>query len=168
MRKDERWICLDCGRNTFEGRGDYYFLRNRLWRQLVPRHERHAMICLTYIERRLGRPLKSDDFRKATDEESDLQDQPMQKEDYEYLESLSADTLQAIDSAMINFVTSSPRKVIAIVRYMVEESSEEIPWLPDWFVLDRVAGLVDARALVVVTEGTDLRFDVVKAPNRNP
>jgi len=124
------------------------------------------MICLTCIERR-GRPLKSDDFRKATDEESDLQDQPMQKEDYEYLESLSADTLQAIDSAMINFVTSSPRKVIAIVRYMVEESSEEIPWLPDWFVLDRVAGLADARALVVVTEGTDLRFDVVKA-NRNP
>ena len=168
MRKDERWLCLDCGKNTFEGREDYYFLRNRLWRQLVPRHERHGMICRTCIERRLGRPLTSEDFRKATDDESDLQDQPMQEEDYEYIEHLSADTLAAIDSAMIKFVSISARKVIAIVRYMVEESSEEIPWLPDWFLFDRVAELIDARALVVVTEGEDPRFDVVKAPNRNP
>jgi hypothetical protein len=49
------------------------------------------------------------------------------------------------------------------MRYMVEESSAEIPWLPDWFFLDRVAELIDAHALVVVTEGEDLRFDVVKA-----
>jgi len=168
MRKDERWLCLDCGKNTFEGREDYYFLRNRLWRQLVPRRERHGMICRNCIERRLGRPLTPDDFRKATDDESDPQDQPMQEEDYEYIEHLSADTLAAIDSAMIEFVSISARKVIAIVRYMVEESSEEIPWLPDWFLCDRVAELIDARALVVVTEGKDARFDVVKAPNRNP
>jgi len=168
MRKDERWLCLDCGKNTFEGREDYYFLRNRLWRQLVPRRERHGMICRNCIERRLGRPLTPDDFRKATDDESDPQDQPMQEEDYEYIEHLSADTLAAIDSAMIEFVSISARKVIAIVRYMVEESSEEIPWLPDWFLFDRVAELIDARALVVVTEGKDARFDVVKAPNRNP
>ena len=168
MRKDERWLCLDCGKNTFEGREDYYFLRNRLWRQLVPRHERHGMICRTCIERRLGRPLTSEDFRKATDDESDPEDQPMGKEDYEYVELLSTDTLEAIDSAMINFVSTSERKVIAIVRYMVERSPEEIPWLPDWFVFDRVAELVDAHALVVVTEGEDPRFDVVKAPNRNP
>jgi hypothetical protein len=82
MRKDERWLCLDCGKNTFEGREDYYFPRNRLWRQLVPRHERHGMICRICIERRLGRPLTSEDFRKATDDESDPQDQPMGKEDY--------------------------------------------------------------------------------------
>ena len=36
--------------------------------------------------------------------------------------------------------------------------------LPDWFFLDRVAELIDAHALVVVTEGEDLRFDVVKTP----
>jgi hypothetical protein len=65
---------------------------------------------------------------------------------------------------MVNFVSSRPRKVGAIMRYMVEESSAEIPWLPDWFFLDRVAELINARALVVVTEGEDLRFDVVKAP----
>jgi hypothetical protein len=67
MNKDERWLCLDCGKNTFESRDDWYFLRNRLWRQLVPRQQRHAMICRACIERRLGRQLRSDDLRKATD-----------------------------------------------------------------------------------------------------
>jgi hypothetical protein len=116
MRKDERWLCLDCGKNTFEGRDDWYFLRNRIWRQLVPRHERHGMICRTCIERRLGRPLRSDDFRQATDDESDPEDQPMQKEDYGIIDSLSPQTLHAIDSAMVDFVSSYPRKVIAIMR----------------------------------------------------
>ena len=85
----------------------------------------------------------------------------MQKEDYGIIDSLTPQTLHAIDSAMINFVSSRPRRVIAIVRYMVEESSAAIPWLPDWFFLDRVAELTDAHALVVVSEGKDLRFDVV-------
>jgi hypothetical protein len=164
MNKDERWLCLDCGKNTFEGRDDWYFLRNRLWRRLVPRQQRHAMICRACIERRLGRQLTSDDFRKATDDESDPEDQPMQKQDYGIIDSLTPQMLQAIDSAMVNFVSSCPRKVIAIMRYMFEKPPAEIPWLPDWFFLDRVAELIDAHALVVVTEGEDLRFDVVKTP----
>jgi hypothetical protein len=164
MNKDERWLCLDCGKDTFKDRDDWYFLRNRLWRQLVPRHQRHGMICRACIERRLGRPLTSDDFRKTSDDELDPEDQPMKKEDYGIIDSLTSQTLHAIDSAMVNFVSSRPRKVGAIMRYMVEESSAEIPWLPDWFFLDRVAELIDARALLVVTEGEDLRFDVVKAP----
>src|SRR5262249_16901647 len=68
----------------------------------------------------------------------------------------------------IKFVSSRPRKVIAIVRYMVEESSAAIPWLPDWFFLDRVAELIDSHAMVVVTEGEDLRFDVVAAATGLP
>jgi|HubBroStandDraft_1064217.scaffolds.fasta_scaffold00166_2 hypothetical protein len=52
---------------------------------------------------------------------------------------------------------------IAIMRYMLEESSAEIPSLPDWFFPDRVEELIDAHALVVVTEGEDQRFDVIKA-----
>src|SRR5882672_2570373 len=97
MNKDERWLCLDCGKNTFEGQEDWYFLRNRLWRQLVPRHERHGMICRACIERRLGRQLTSDDFRKATDDESDPEDQPMQKQDYGIIDSLTPQMLQAIE-----------------------------------------------------------------------
>src|SRR5215470_15133418 len=163
MNDHRRWLCLDCSKNTFEHRDDWYFLRNRLWRQLVPRSQRHGMICRACIERRLGRRLTPDDFRKASDDESAPEDRPMQKEDYGIVDSLTPETLLAIDSAMIKFVSSRPRKVIAIVRYMVEESSAAIPWLPDWFFLDRVAELIDSRAMVVVTEGEDLRFDVVTA-----
>lgn len=154
---------MDCGKNTFENRDDWYFLRNRLWRQLVSRDQRHGMICRVCIERRLGRPLTPGDFRQATDDESAPEDKPMQREDYGIIDSLTPQSLQAIDSAMIDFVSSRPRKVIAIVRYMAEEYSAAIPYLPDWFYLDRVAELIDAHALVVVAEGEDLRFDLVKA-----
>jgi len=164
MNKDERWLCLDCGKNTFKDREDWYFLRNRLWRQLVPRHQRHGMICRACIERRLDRPLTSDDFQKASDDMSDREDQPMQEGDYGIIDSVTPQMVQAIDSAMINFVSLRPRKVVAIMRYMLEESSAEIPWLPDWFFLDRVAELIDARALVVVTEAESLLSNVVKAP----
>lgn len=163
MNDIRRWLCLDCGKNTFENKDDWYVLRNRLWRQLVSRDQRHGMICRACIERRLGRLLAPGDFRKSTDDESAPEDQPMQREDYGIIDSLTPQTLQAVDSAMIALVSSRPRKVIAIVRYMVEEHSTTIPWLPDWFYLDRVAELIDAHALVVVAEGKDLRFDVVTA-----
>src|SRR5581483_7432751 len=132
MNDNRRWLCLDCGKNTFEHGDDWYFLRNRLWRQLVPREQRHGMICRACVERRLGRQLMPDDFRKATDDESTPEDRPMQKEDYGIIDSLTPQMLQAIDSAMINFVSSRPRNVIVIVRHMIEEPCAAIPWLPDW------------------------------------
>jgi hypothetical protein len=163
VTNDSNWLCLDCGKNTFESKEDYYFLRNRLWRQLVPREQRHGMICRACIERRLGRPLTSEDFRRATDDESDPADQPMREDDYGIIDSLTPQMLQAIDSAMIGFASLRPRKVTAIVRYIVEESSAAIPGLPDWFYTDRIGELIDDRALVVVAAGSDLRFHVVRA-----
>ncbi len=163
MNDIRRWLCLDCGKNTFENRDDYYFLRNRLWRQLVPKDQRHGMICRACIERRLGQPLTLEDFRRATDDESDPDDRPMQEEDYGIIDSITPHMLQAIDSAIIEFVSSRPRRVTTIVRYMFEESCAAIPGLPDWFYMDRVGKLIDVRALIVVSEGEDLRFDVVTA-----
>jgi hypothetical protein len=90
----------------------------------------------------------------------------MQKEDYRIIDSLTPQTLQAIDSAMVKFVCSRPRKVGAIVRYMLEDSSAEIPWLPDWLFFDRVEELISAQTSVVVTEGKDVRFDLVTVPIR--
>lgn len=121
------------------------------------------MICRTCIERRLGRPLTSDDFRKATDDESAPEDQPMREEDYGIIDSLTPEMLQAIDSAMIGFLASRPRKVVAVVRHIVEESTAGIPGLPDWFYMDRIGELIEAGSLIVVTEGEDLRFHVVTA-----
>jgi hypothetical protein len=156
-----RWLCLDCGKDTFEHKEDWYLLRNRLWRQLVPRELRHGMICRTCIEGRLGRPLTSDDFRKATDDESAPEDQPMREEDYGIIDSLTPEMLQAIDSAMIGVLASRPHKVVAVVRHIVEESTAAVPGLPDWFYMDRIAELIEAGSLIVVTEGGDLRFHVV-------
>jgi hypothetical protein len=77
------WLCLDCDKDTFKDNEDYYFLRNRLWRSLVPREERHGMLCRACVERRLGRPLAPEDFlTSATDDASDPEDRPMQREDY--------------------------------------------------------------------------------------
>jgi hypothetical protein len=82
MDNNRRWLCLDCGKNTLKGNDDYYFLKDRLWRQLVPRDQRHGMICRPCIERRLGRPLASEDFKRETDDQAE--DQPMKEEDYKW------------------------------------------------------------------------------------
>lgn len=163
-----RWLCLDCGRDTFEQKDDWYFLRNRLWRQLVPREQRHGMICRACIERRLGRPLTSDDLRKATDEESAPKDQPMREEDYGIIDSLTPEMLQAIDSSMIGFLASRPGKVVTVVCHMLEESTTGVPGLPDWFYMDRIAELIETGSLKVVAEGEDLRYHVVTAAGGLP
>jgi hypothetical protein len=119
MDHNRRWLCLDCGRNTFEGNENYYFLRDRLWRKLVPREQRHGMICRSCIERRVGRPLVSEDFESGTDDQSgDPEDRPMRDEDYGIYDSLTPLMRQDIDSAIIEFAASRPRKVIAIALYM--------------------------------------------------
>jgi hypothetical protein len=150
MDNNRRWICLDCDRNTFEGNENYYFLKDRLWRQLVPREQRHGMICRACIERRLGRPLASEDFKRETDDHSE--DQPMTEEDYGIYESLTPHIRQTIDSAIVEFATSRPRKVTAIVLYMYEQTPAPIPALHDWFYLDRVAELIDDGVLRVARQ----------------
>ena len=122
------------------------------------------MLCRACVEHRLGRPLAPEDFRSAApNDESDPEDQPMQREDYGIIDSLTPEMLHAIGSAMIGFVSSSPRKVTAVVRYMLEESSAALPGLPDWFYMDRIGELIEDRALVVVAEGEDQRFHIVAA-----
>jgi hypothetical protein len=122
------------------------------------------MICRACIERRVGRPLVSEDFKSATDDQSgDPEDQPMRDEDYGIYDTLTPHMRQTIDSAIIEFVGSRPRKVIAIALYMYEQAPAPIPALHDWFYMDRIAELIDLGDLRVVTEGRDLRFHIVKA-----
>ena len=166
MDHNRRWLCLDCGRNTFEGNENYYFLQDRLWRKLVPREQRHGMICRACIERRLGRPLVSEDFKRETNDQSE--DQPMKEEDYGIYDSLTPHMRQAIDSAIIEFVASRPRKVFAIVLYMYEHAPPPIPAVHEWFYVERIAELIDDGELRVVTEGKDLRFHIVIAARSLP
>jgi hypothetical protein len=87
----------------------------------------------------------------------------MQEEDYGIIDSLTPQMLHAIDSAMIASTSSRPRKAIAIVSYILDSSSAAIPGLPDWFYFDRIGELVEQGVLVVVAEGEDSRFHLVKA-----
>jgi hypothetical protein len=145
---------LDCGKDTLKNNEDYYFLRNRLWRRLVPREERHGMLCRACVERRLGRALVPEDFRNGqVDDESDPEDQPMREDDYGIYDSLTPETLQAIDSAIMGFVSSGPRKLRAVADYLLfEEPSAAIPALHDWFYRDRIEELIEDGVLVVVAE----------------
>jgi hypothetical protein len=100
MDQNPRWLCLDCGRNTFEGHENYYFLKDRLWRKLVSKEQRHGMICRACIERRLGRPLVSEDFKSETDDQSE--DQPMREEDYGIYDSLTPQVRQPSTAQLSN------------------------------------------------------------------
>jgi hypothetical protein len=160
-----RWLCLDCSKNTFENNEDYYFLRNRLWRRLVPREERHGMLCRACMERRLGRPLVPEDFLNGLAyDESDPEDQPMTRDDYGIYDALTPETLQAIDAAIIGFVSSGPRKIGAVAHYMLfEEPSAAIPALHDWFYRDRIEELIEDGVLVVVANGRNWWSQLVTA-----
>jgi hypothetical protein len=169
MDHNRRWLCLDCGRNAFEGNENFYSLKNRPWRKLVPREQRHGMICKVCIERRLGRPLVSEDFKSAIDDQSgNREDQPMGEEDYGIYDSLTPRMRQAIDSAIIEFVASRPRKGITIALNMYEQAPPPIPSLHDRFDMDRIAELIDDGELHVVTEGKDLRSHIVQTATSIP
>jgi hypothetical protein len=55
--------CLDCGIDTV-AIGEYpYYLRDALWRRVVP--SGRGMLCLDCLEVRLGRPLRQKDFHEG-------------------------------------------------------------------------------------------------------
>jgi Protein of unknown function len=164
IQRSRNWLCLDCGKDTFVNNEDYYMLRNRLWRQLVSREQRHGMLCRACVAVRLGRPLTPADFRTGeADDGPDPEDRPMQPEDYGLIEALTPEMLQAIDSAIIEFLSARPRRVINVVGHILDESSAAIPGLPDWFYFDRVGELIDRGQLQLVREGEEFRFDWVQA-----
>jgi hypothetical protein len=114
----------------------------------------------------LGRPLVSEDFKRETDDQSE--DQPMREEDYGIYDSLTPQMRQGIDSAIIEFVASRPRKVTAIVLYRYGQAPAPIPALHDWFYMEHIAEMKYDGALRVVTEGKDLRFHMVRAAGHYP
>lgn len=164
---DSNWLCLDCGKNTLGSRADYYMLRNRLWRQLVPRDQRHRMLCLACVEIRLGRPLVPDDFlqHSSVDDESDPEDAPTDDADCGIMDSLSLKVLEAIDAALLSCASSRPRKVGAIVGITMSRSPAAIPSLPDSFYIERIGAMIESGALTVVQRGERPVDWVVSGPS---
>jgi hypothetical protein len=116
-----KWHCLDCGVNTLHT-DDYYMLRNKIWRQIVPREQRHGMLCLACMANRLGRPLSPSDFLKDNPniDKSDPEEAPMDLEDYGIIDALTPEVLGAIDEGLIaELVPGGTRKVAAMIgRFM--------------------------------------------------
>src|SRR5580658_8479440 len=134
--RDSNWLCLDCSKDTFD---EYYGVRNYLWRRAVNRSQRHGMLCLSCLERRLGRVLRLEDFkypkgeylaellarRPASDcpnisfepsERSDeaLDDSPMDRDDYGLIDDLTPEAIGQIDAAFMALATLKPRKVAPV------------------------------------------------------
>jgi hypothetical protein len=155
---ERRWLCLDCGKNTLHG-NDYYMLRNNLWRQLVPREQRHGMLCLSCVSERLGRTLQPEDFQEQNHaiDESDPVEQPMTLEDYGIIDTLTPAMLADIDRGLIDEVSSTrARKVARMIGEYMGSSSIAVPGLPDHFYLLRIEHMVDSGVLVVSKEAEDL------------
>jgi hypothetical protein len=146
-------LCLDCGKNTFLSDDDYYMLRNKLWRQLVPREQRHGMLCLACVSRRLGRPLKPEDFSNGSEDLSDPDERPMDWDDYGIIDTLTPAMLAAIDQGLIADVSSSrPRKVAWMIGNFMMRSPAAVPGLYDYFYLVRLEHMLDSGVLVVSKE----------------
>lgn len=142
--RDSNWLCLDCSKDTFD---EYYGVRNHLWRRAVDRSQRHGMLCLSCLERRLGRFLRLEDFKPPVSEhvakflaqrptsddptfsiegsgQSDeaFDDSPMDWDDYGLIDELTPDAIGQIDAALRSLATAKPKKVAAIIGRVMEYS----------------------------------------------
>ena len=163
-----KWHCLDCGVNTLHT-DDYYMLRNKIWRQIVPREQRHGMLCLACMANRLGRPLSPSDFLKDNPniDKSDPEEAPMDLEDYGIIDALTPEALAAIDEGLIaDLETGGTRKVAAMIGRFIQSSPAAVSGLPDYFYLLRVEQMIDSGKLIVVEEREHLmRSSVRRVPS---
>jgi hypothetical protein len=161
---------------------EYYAVHDHIWRRAVERSQRHGMLCLSCLERRLGRGLQPEDFKAApvnakvaqflaqrpasaipivpaADASTcvEFDDSPMGWDDYGIIDEIAADAdkLSQIDAALISLVTAKPRKVAGIIGRTLA-SPAHVPGLPDVFYLERVRLLVEAGVLEVVGDLDDL------------
>lgn len=56
---DNKWLCKDCGKDTFIERKDYYMVTHDLWYKFGVGN---GMLCMDCIENRIGRKLTKSDI----------------------------------------------------------------------------------------------------------
>jgi Protein of unknown function len=183
--RDAHWLCLDCSKDTSD---EYYGVHNYIWRRAVDRSQRHGMLCLSCLERRLGRFLRPEDFKSVpvngpiaqflaqrsssdnvispVDKEgqiAEFDDSPMGWDDYGLIDELTADTLREIDAALMSQAAIKPRKVAGVIGRTLG-SSAHVPGLPDYFYLERIRLLVERGALKFVGDVDELMKGEVHLP----
>jgi DNA-directed RNA polymerase subunit RPC12/RpoP len=58
------FLCMDCGKDIYKS-NEYYTLLNKVWHRICPTDWK-GILCLTCVEKRLGRKLHRDDFLRCT------------------------------------------------------------------------------------------------------
>ena len=157
-----KWHCLDCGVNTLRT-DDYYMLRNKIWRQIVPREQRHGMLCLACMANRLGRPLSPSDFLKDNPNiESPTLKKGQGLDDYGIIDALTPEVLGAIDEGLIaELETGGTRKVAAMIGRFMQSSPAAVLGLPDYYLF-RVEQMIGSGNLIVVEEHEHLMRSSVR------
>ena len=52
--------CVDC-----KGKGEAFFIKNDIWYKYIPKSKQRGIICLSCLEKRIGRKLKKSDFQTS-------------------------------------------------------------------------------------------------------
>ena len=148
---------MDCSTDLLAPGADYRSIRNELWRQVVPRSERHGMLCHHCIGERLGRPLTPGDMyqQDAAGEPGDPVCGPMTLDDYGILDELRVPALTPVDTYLLDQASSQPRKIRHLVLAALEDQSGSLPQVTDLFYLERLEYLIETGALDLVQDALE-------------
>jgi hypothetical protein len=132
------------------------------------------MLCLSCLQRRLGRPLRPDDFLSepintripellaqlpAIEDSSgavfsqpteEQDDSPMGWDDYGIIDTLTAEMLSHIDAEILSQASATPKSVAKVITHIISHSPAHVSGVGDMFYLNRVGLLVESGALVFV------------------
>jgi hypothetical protein len=162
-----KWLCLDCSKDLSAPGGDYYGLKDQLWRELVPRTQRHGMLCLSCVRRRLGRELTPENFKQASDA-FDLDDPihgPMTLDDYGILDDLRVPRITPVDQFLIEQVRSEPKQIRTVILATLKDSSGSLPQVTDLFYVERLEFLMETGELEIAQDAQEFMNIRIVRPN---
>jgi hypothetical protein len=153
-----KWLCLDCAKDLSVPGGDYYILRNKLWREIVPRKQRHGMLCLNCVQGRLGRELAPEDFNREpydTFEQDDPINGSMSLDDYGILDDLRVPGITPVDQYLMDQVLSDSKKIRTVIIAALGDTSGSMPQVSDCFYAERIEFLLATGALEMAGEAKE-------------
>ena len=133
-------------------------LRNKLWREIVPRTQRHGMLCLNCVRGRLGRELAPEDFNREPYDTFELDDPingPMTLDDYGILDDLRVPRTTPVDQYLMDQVLSEPKKIRTVIIAALGDTSGSMPQVSDLFYAERIEFLLETGALEMAREAQE-------------
>jgi hypothetical protein len=121
-------------------------LRNKLWREIVPRTQRHGMLCLNCVRGRLGRVLAPEDFNREPNDTFVLDDPvngSMTLDDYGILDDLRVPRITPVDQYLMDQVLSEPEKIRTVITAALGDTSGSMPQVSDLFYAERIEFLLE-------------------------